>query len=60
MVLETRALLVRPRTQAINALRAHLAELGIISGAGPTKIAALIAIVRNEADTCLPAAARSP
>jgi len=58
MVLKTRSLLVRQRTQSINALRAHLAELGIISGAGLTKIAALIAIVRNEADTCLPAAAR--
>ena len=58
MVLKTRALLVRQRTQAINALRAHLAELGIISGAGLTKVAALIAIVRDEADTCLPAAAR--
>ena len=58
MVLKTRALLVRQRTQSINALRAHLAELGIVSGTGLTKITALIAIVRDEADTCLPAAAR--
>lgn len=34
MVLKTRALLVRQRTQAVNALRAHLAELGIIATAG--------------------------
>ena len=32
MVLKTRALLVRQQTQAINALRAHLSELGIIAG----------------------------
>ena len=31
MVLKTRDLLVRQRTQAINALRGHLAELGIVA-----------------------------
>lgn len=35
MVLKTRALLVRQQTQAINALRAHLAEMGIVTGIGP-------------------------
>jgi hypothetical protein len=34
MVLKTRELLVRQRIQAINALRAHLSELGIIAAAG--------------------------
>lgn len=34
MVLKTRDLLVRQRNQAINALRAHLSELGIVSGTG--------------------------
>ena len=37
MVLKTRELLVRQLTQAINALRAHLAELGIIAAAGTAK-----------------------
>lgn len=49
MVLKTRALVVRQRTQAINALRAHLAE---------TKVEALVAIVRDETDARLRAAAR--
>jgi transposase len=58
MVLKTRALLVRQLTQAINALRAHLSELGIIAGIGTTKIAGLITIVRDETDKRLPKAAR--
>ena len=35
MLHKTRDLLVRQRTGLINALRAHLAEYGIISGKGP-------------------------
>jgi len=58
MVLKTRELLVRQRTQAINALRAHLSELGIIAGTGPAKIATLIEIVRDGEDARLPPAAR--
>lgn len=58
MVLKTRELLVRQRTQAINALRAHLSELGIIAGTGPAKIATLIDIVRDGEDARLPPAAR--
>ena len=58
MVLKTRALLVRQQTQAINALRGHLSELGVIAGVGVTKVKALIEIVRDEADDCLPKAAR--
>lgn len=58
MVLKTRALLLRQRTQAINALRGHLSELGIIAAAGPAKVAALAAIVRDTTDARLPAAAR--
>ena len=58
MVLKTRELLVRQRTQVINALRAHLSELGIIAGTGPAKTATLIEIVRDEEDARLPPAAR--
>lgn len=58
MLLKTRSLLVRQRTQAINALRCHLTELGIIAGAGIAKIDTLIAIVRDESDLRLPPAAR--
>ena len=58
MVLKTRELLVRQRTQTINALRAHLSELGIIAATGPAKIATLIEIVRDDKDARLPQAAR--
>lgn len=58
MVLKARALLVRQRTQSINALRAHLSELGIIAGARSAKVAGLIDIVRDETDARLPKAAR--
>jgi transposase len=58
MVLKTRALLVRQQTQAINALRAHLSELGIIAAIGPAKVVSLIEIVRDEEDARLPKAAR--
>lgn len=58
MVLKTRGLLVRQQTQAINALRSHLSELGIVAGIGTAKIAGLIEIVRDETDARLPKAAR--
>lgn len=57
MVLRTRALLIRQQTQAINALRGHLSELGVVAALG-TAMAALIEIVRDEEDVCLPKAAR--
>jgi transposase len=58
LVLKTRGLLVRQKTQAINALRAHLSELGVVVGIGTAKVAGLIEIVRDETDTRLPKAAR--
>lgn len=58
MVLKTRSLLVRPQIQAINALRAHLSELGIITAIGTTKVSGLIDIVRDATDARLPKTAR--
>jgi hypothetical protein len=58
MVLKTRDLLVRQRNQAINALRGHLSELGIVAGVGVSRVTDLIAVVRDEADERLPRAAR--
>jgi len=58
MVLKTRDLLVRQRSQTINALRAHLGELGVVTGTGVAKVASLIVIVRDHEDARLPAAAR--
>ncbi len=59
MILKVRALLVRQQTQAINALRAHLSELGLVAAGGMAKVAALIEIVRDKSDRRLPKAARS-
>ena len=47
--------LVRQRTALVNALRAHLAEYGVIAPLGLRNVARLIAIVRDEIDTRLPA-----
>jgi transposase len=58
MVVKARALLVRQQTQAINSVRSHLAELGIVSVDGRTSIAALVGVVRDATDGRLPASAR--
>src|SRR5690348_4088658 len=50
--------LVRQRTALANALRAHLAEFGVTAPRGLRNVAPLIAIVRDQSDARLPAAAR--
>ena len=50
--------LVRQRTGLVNALRAHLAEFGIIAPLGLRNVGKLIAIVRDETDARLPRLAR--
>ncbi|MER9338841.1 IS110 family transposase [Mesorhizobium sp. M0293] len=59
MVLKTRELFVRQRSQTANAMRAHMAELGIIAATGMASIAKLIAILRDGDDARLPSAARA-
>ena len=54
-----RDLLVRQRTQAINALRAHLAELGIISAQGYDGLKTLLSIIADSNDERLPENARA-
>ena len=54
VVHRSRDLLVRQRTQLVNALRAHLAELGLVAAQGREGVAALIALVRDEAGAALP------
>jgi transposase len=49
-----RDLLMRQRTQLINALRAHLAELGIVAAQGREGVKQLLAIVASERDPRLP------
>lgn len=57
MTYRTRDLLVRQRTQTINALRAHLAEQGIVAPVGPAHVGRLATVVGGD-DTALPAAVR--
>lgn len=49
--------LVRQRTGLVNALRAHLAEFGIVAPQGLRNVGKLIAIVRDENDARLPVVA---
>jgi transposase len=55
----TRDLLMRQRTQLINALRAHLAELGIVAAQGDTGMKELLAIVADDREARLPIDARA-
>jgi transposase len=47
MLHRTRDLLVRQRTQLINAMRAHLAELGLIAARGRVGLQTLIGVVKD-------------
>lgn len=58
MLHRTRELLVSQRTQAINAMRSHMAELGLIAPVGQQGAATLAAIVKDTDDRALPAVAR--
>jgi transposase len=50
----TRDLLMRQRTQLINALRAHMAELGIVAAQGREGVKELLKIIASEPDARLP------
>jgi transposase len=54
MLHRTRDLLMRQRTQVINALRAHMAELGIVAAQGREGIKELLKIIAREEDVRLP------
>jgi transposase len=58
VLFRTRDLLVRQRTQLINALRGHLAEFGHIARKGPGHVAKLAELVRDP-QSDLPSEARS-
>jgi len=58
MLHRSRQLLVRQRTMLSNAIRGHLAELGIISAKGRKGMAELLEIIANQEDDRVPAAAR--
>lgn len=58
MVIKTRNLLIRRRSQSVNALRAHMAELGIVAATGMASVAKLIERVRDLAESSIPTTAR--
>jgi transposase len=55
----TRDLLLRQRTQVINALRAHMAELGIVAAQGREGLKQLLAVIADDKDGRLPIDARA-
>ena len=58
MLHRARALLIRQRTMLVNALRAHMAEFGVIAPQGLRNVEQLIAAI-SDARTVLPELARS-
>jgi transposase len=58
MLHRARHLLVRQRTMLSNAIRGHLAELGIVSAKGRTGTGVLLAIIADTKDSRLPPMAR--
>jgi transposase len=56
MVLRVRELLVKQRTQMVNALRGHAAEFGLVAAKGVTRVAELLEKI--ESDAGVPEAAR--
>jgi transposase len=59
MLHRTRALLLRQRTQLINAVRGHLAEFGLIARRGARNTRELADLVRDTEAEQLPDAARA-
>ena len=57
IILKHREMLVSQRTQAINALRGHAAEFGVVAAKGIVKVAALL--MELAADGAIPATARA-
>src|ERR1700674_6061709 len=58
MLHRSRQLLVRQRTMLSNAIRGHMAELGIISAKGRNGTAELLEVIANAEDDRIPATAR--
>ncbi len=58
MLHRTRQLFVRQRTALINALRAHLAEFGIVAGIGRNGLERLLKVIGDGDDDRVPPAAR--
>ena len=55
----TRELLVRQRTMLVNALRAHMAEFGVVARVGLPQVKGLLAVIADQADDRIPPLART-
>ena len=58
MLHRSRSLLVRQRTMLVNAIRAHLAEFGIVAARGRMGVEVLLAVIADCDEARLPALAR--
>jgi transposase len=58
MILKTRDLLMRQRTQTANAFRAHMSELGIVTAPGMASLCKLAETLYDAEQTSIPDAAR--
>ena len=58
MLHRTRELLVRQRTMLVNAMRAHMAEFGIVARVGLPQVKVLLAVIADPDDARLPPVAR--
>jgi transposase len=58
MLLSVRELLVRQRTQLVNAMRGHAAEIGVVAPLGETGVAELRAEIATAEEVAVPAAAK--
>jgi transposase len=59
MLHRTRQLFIRRQTSVINAIRAHMAEFGIVAPVGRKGVEQLLAVVANERDRRVPELARA-
>ena len=59
MLHKARDLLMRQQTMLVNALRAHMAELGMITPQGRGKVEDIIAVIEDDEDESIPELAKS-
>ena len=59
MVHRTRELLVRQRTMLVNAIRAHMAEFGVVAPVGLPQVKKLLAVIADGDDDSIPPLART-
>ena len=59
MLHRTRELLVRQRTMLVNAIRAHMAEFGIVARVGLPQVKELLAVIVDQEDHRIPPLART-